>query len=127
MGGKRTFVTPIKVHGDDLCFLVMGPSSKVGGGWRLAVGGDWRRLVVGWRLVAVGGGWPLAWRLGVLGAVLKGSPSQEEKKSGFLKTALARCGCAKNEWHTRSCKAESAVSPTTSQCTTKPQGETPAE
>ena len=43
------------------------------GGWRLAVGGGWRRLaaVGGWRLLAVGGWWRLAvvggWRLLAVG------------------------------------------------------------
>ena len=32
-------------------------SSYVGGDWRLSVGGDWRLAVGDWRLVAVGGGW----------------------------------------------------------------------
>ena len=55
--GEKIFVTPteMKVHGDALCFVVMGPSllqRLVVGGWRLVVGGGWRRLAVGgWRLV----------------------------------------------------------------------------
>ena len=62
--------TATNVHGDALCFMVMGPFVLQ----RSTVGG-WRRLVVcGWRLVAVGG-----WRS--LGAVLK------QKRSAFLRTA----------------------------------------
>ena len=51
---KKTFATPTEknVHGDALCFVVMGPSLLQ----RLAVGG--------WRLVAVGG-----WRLAVGGGI----------------------------------------------------------
>ena len=54
---KKTFVTPTEknVHGDALCYIVMGPFVLQ----RLAVGG-WRLVAVGgWRL-AVGGSWRLA-------------------------------------------------------------------
>ena len=59
--------TETNVHGDALCFNVMGPSllqRLAVGGWRLAVGGGWRLVAVGgwWRLAAVGG-----WRLAVPG------------------------------------------------------------
>ena len=52
-GKMKTFVTPTEthVHGDALCFLVMGPSLLqrlvVGGWWQLAVGGGWRLVVPG--------------------------------------------------------------------------------
>ena len=80
-GGRKGFVTPTEtnVHGDALCFMVIGPSliqrlavggwrlATVGGGWCLAVAGCWLVVVGGWRLAAVGswrllavGGWRLA-------------------------------------------------------------------
>ena len=72
-GKNRTFLTPAEtmVHGDALCFMVMGPSLLqrlvVGGWWPLVVGGRWRLVVGGWWLgvgswqrLAVGGGWQLA-------------------------------------------------------------------
>ena len=82
-GGKRKrFITPTEtnVHGDALCFMVMGPSllqRLAVGGWRLAAVGGW------WEL-AVGGGW---WRLAVsgrwsLGTVLQGCPSHKKKNLG---------------------------------------------
>ena len=44
--------TEVNVHGDALCFMVMGPSLLqrlvVGGWWQLAVGGWWRLAVGGW-------------------------------------------------------------------------------
>ena len=88
---KQTFVTPTEtnVHGDALCFMVMGPFllqrlAVVGrrlvvgcwwlvglalDGWRLVVVGGWR-LVGGWWWVVVGGWRRLAvggWRLVVVG------------------------------------------------------------
>ena len=88
-GESESFGTPTEtnVHGDALCFLIMGPCLLqrlavdgwrlvVGGGWQLVVGGwwlavgGWRRLAVGgWQLV-VGGGWRLvvgSWWLAVGG------------------------------------------------------------
>ena len=76
--GGGGFITPTatNVHGDSLCFLVVGHSLLqrlavvvggggrrfvVGGGWRLALGGWQLVAVAGWRrLAAVGGGWRLA-------------------------------------------------------------------
>ena len=59
------------VHGDALCFMVLGPSQLqrlAVGGWRLVVGSGWQLAAVGsgWRL-AVGGWWSLE-------AVLRGCP-----------------------------------------------------
>ena len=67
-GGKKTLVKPTEtnVHGDALCFMVMGPSllqRLAVGGWRLVGIGGWLLMAVGrWQLVAVGG-----WRLVVPG------------------------------------------------------------
>ena len=57
--------TNTNVHGDTLCFMVMGPSLleelAVGGGWRrLVVGRGWRLAVGGWWWLAVGGPWGLS-------------------------------------------------------------------
>ena len=61
--------TETNVHGDALCFTIMGPSLPQ----RLAVGGDW------WRL-AVGGPWGLSLRAVPNGKkkiwVLKDSPPE---------------------------------------------------
>ena len=52
-GTTRTFLTPTEtnVHGDALCFMIMGPPLLQ----RVAVGGGWRLAVGGWRLVVPGG------------------------------------------------------------------------
>ena len=42
---------PKKARGHSMCSIM------VGGSWRLAVGGVWQLAVGNWRLVAVGGGW----------------------------------------------------------------------
>ena len=74
--------TETNVHGDALCFMIMGPSLLqrlvVGGWWPLAAVRGWRfvvrgRLAVGgwWQLAAVGDWWRLAvgdgWQLAVPG------------------------------------------------------------
>ena len=79
----------MNVHGDALCFLVMGPSLlqrlAVDGWWRFAAVGGWRLAAIcGWRLVAVGGGWRLV--------IPRGCPEGLSLESEFSRTALPAHG-----------------------------------